>query len=70
MAELTARQRRVVHLLARGKSRVEIGVELGVAERTVKAYCDSIRAKLGVENAREIPAAYRAATHDDPYLEA
>ena len=65
---LTARQRRVVHLLAQGYGQEAVAVELGVAPRTVKAYADTLREKLGVEHRREIPSAYRRLTGDDPFL--
>ena len=64
--ELTERQRQVVHLIAAGCSNEEVGAELGISPRTAKAHCDVLRQKLGVLRRRQIPAAYRALTGDDP----
>lgn len=63
---ITARQREVVELIAAGCSNEEIGVRLGISPRTAKAHSDILRQKLGVSRRRQIPAAYRAATGDDP----
>ncbi len=62
----TARQREVVELIAAGCSNAEIGEHLGVSPRTAKAHCDVLRRKLGVPLRRQIPAAYRLLTGDDP----
>ncbi len=63
----THRQREVVHLIASGCSNVEIADRLGIAPRTAKAHADALRAKLGVPRRRQIPAAFRAATGEDPH---
>jgi ATP/maltotriose-dependent transcriptional regulator MalT len=63
---ITERQRQVVQLIAAGLSNVEIGHRLGISARTAKAHSDAIRRKLGVSRRRQIPAAYRSATGDDP----
>jgi len=44
--ELTMREMEVLHLLAMGKNNKEIGMELYIAEGTVKAHVNSILAKL------------------------
>jgi DNA-binding CsgD family transcriptional regulator len=62
----TSRQRQVVELIAAGCSNVEIGRRLGVSARTAKAHCDVLRRKLGVLRRRQIPAAYRLVTGEDP----
>ena len=67
---LTKRQRQVVELIAAGLSNEEIGAQLGISARTAKAHCDVLRQKLGVSRRRHIPAAYRAATGDDPLASA
>ncbi len=67
---LTERQRQVVELIAAGLSNEEIGEQLGISARTAKAHCDVLRQKLGVSRRRHIPAAYRAATGDDPLARA
>jgi DNA-binding CsgD family transcriptional regulator len=63
---LTDRQRQVVALIAAGYSNDEVGARLGISPRTAKAHCDVLRQKLGVPRRRQIPAAYRALTGDDP----
>jgi DNA-binding NarL/FixJ family response regulator len=62
----TERQRQVVRLIASGCSNVEIAERLGVSPRTAKAHSDVLRTKLGVSRRRQIPAAYREATGEDP----
>jgi ATP/maltotriose-dependent transcriptional regulator MalT len=64
--EITARQREVVALIAAGCSNEEVGERLGISPRTAKAHSDALRQKLGVPRRRQIPAAYRAVTGEDP----
>ena len=64
--DITERQRQVVELLAHGLSNDEVGRRLGISPRTVKAHCDALRRKLGVPRRRQIPAAFRALTGEDP----
>jgi len=47
---LTERQMEVLRLLARGKSNVEIGRELGISERGVRYHLSNIYSKLGVSS--------------------
>jgi ATP/maltotriose-dependent transcriptional regulator MalT len=63
---VTPRQRQIVGLLAAGYSNEEIGFELGISGRTVRAHCDALRSKLGVPHRRQIPFAYRSLTGTDP----
>jgi len=63
---ITERQRQVVELIAAGCSNEEVGRRLGISPRTAKAHADVLRRKLGVARRRQIPAAYRALTGDDP----
>jgi DNA-binding NarL/FixJ family response regulator len=63
---MTERQLQVVELIARGCSNDEIGLRLGISPRTVKAHCDVLRQKLGVPRRRQIPAAFRTQTGEDP----
>jgi ATP/maltotriose-dependent transcriptional regulator MalT len=63
---LTERQLQVVELIARGCSNEEVGIELGISPRTAKAHCDVLRQKLGVTRRRQIPAAFRTLTGEDP----
>jgi DNA-binding NarL/FixJ family response regulator len=62
----TERQRQVVQLIAAGCSNVEIAERLGVSPRTAKAHSDVLRTKLGVSRRRQIPAAFREVTGEDP----
>jgi ATP/maltotriose-dependent transcriptional regulator MalT len=63
---LTERQREVVVLIALGCSNEEVGERLGISARTAKAHCDVLRQKLGVTRRRQIPAAFRTLTGEDP----
>ena len=63
---ITLRQQQVVALIAAGCSNDEVGERLGISPRTAKAHSDALRIKLGVPRRRQIPAAYRAITGDDP----
>jgi len=66
LPEITKRQREVVALIAAGCSNEEVGDRLGISPRTAKAHADVLRQKLGVARRRQIPAAYRLITGDDP----
>ena len=66
LPKITERQRQVVELIAAGCSNEEVGERLGISPRTAKAHSDVLRQKLGVPRRRQIPAAYRAMTGDDP----
>ena len=63
---ITARQRQVVALIAAGCSNEEVALHLDISPRTAKAHADALRQKLGVPRRRQIPAAYRRVTGDDP----
>ena len=63
---LTERQLQVVELIARGCSNEEVGLRLGISARTAKAHCDVLRQQLGVARRRQIPAAFRTLTGEDP----
>ena len=64
--ELTERQVQVVALIASGCSNEEVGLRLGISPRTAKAHADVLRKKLGVPRRRQIPAAFRRLTGEDP----
>jgi pSer/pThr/pTyr-binding forkhead associated (FHA) protein len=49
-AHLSPRQQQVVELLAEGMTNTEIGAQLGITERTVKAYAQELYDKLGVRH--------------------
>ena len=63
---ITDRQREVVALIAAGCSNDEVAQRLEISPRTAKAHSDALRHKLGVPRRRQIPAAYRIKTGDDP----
>jgi ATP/maltotriose-dependent transcriptional regulator MalT len=67
-AGLTERQRQVVELIALGCSNEEVGERLGISARTAKAHSDVIRQKLGVSRRRQIPAAFKTLTGEDPLV--
>ena len=47
---LTRREREVLSLIAAGRSNKRIALELGIAEKTVKAHVGNVLAKLGVSD--------------------
>lgn len=54
MIKLTERQEEALKLLATGRTLAEIGVAMGVSERTAKAYSDTLRLKFSVKNKRDL----------------
>lgn len=48
--DLSPRQQEVLELIAEGMTNKEIGEELGITERTVKAYAAEVYTKFGVNN--------------------
>ncbi len=57
----TEREREVLHLLVSGRSNREIGMALGIEERTVKAHVAKLMRKTGVTN--RIALSVHALTH-------
>ena len=51
LESLSPQQRRVLELLASGRRVAEVGVEMGVAEGTVRSHVKALRAKLGASHA-------------------
>jgi len=66
---ISARQRQIAQLIAAGCSNEEVSVKLGISPRTAKAHTDILRQKLGVPRRRQIPAAFMAATGEDPLVD-
>lgn len=54
IASLTPREREVFERVVAGRLNKEIGEELGIAERTVKAQRAQVMAKLGAESAADL----------------
>ena len=50
LAELSSRERQVLELVANGLSNQEIGLKLGLAEKTIKHYMTNILTKLQVRS--------------------
>jgi DNA-binding NarL/FixJ family response regulator len=50
LAELSSRERQVLELVASGLSNHEIGLKLGLAEKTIKHYMTNILTKLQVRS--------------------
>jgi DNA-binding NarL/FixJ family response regulator len=59
LAELTVQERRILELIAEGKTNRQIGEEMYLAEKTVKNYVSNVLAKLGMHRRSEA-AAYAA----------
>ncbi|MDQ4133390.1 MAG: response regulator transcription factor [Actinomycetota bacterium] len=59
LGELTAQERRILELIAEGKTNRQIGEEMYLAEKTVKNYVSNVLAKLGMHRRSEA-AAYAA----------
>ncbi|HVE46936.1 MAG TPA: LuxR C-terminal-related transcriptional regulator [Acidimicrobiales bacterium] len=56
LASLTPREVEVVHLLCRGRSRVELAEELGISAATARNHLNSILRKTGTESGLEAVA--------------
>ena len=60
-AELTTREKEVLHLLARGLDNGEIGARLGISAKTIRNHVSGIFSKLGTETRAKAVAAARDA---------
>lgn len=58
LASLSAQERRVLALVAEGKTNKEIGLSLGLSDNTVKNYLVSVFDKLGVKRRSQAAALY------------
>ena len=65
LAQLTAQERKVLALVAEGKTNKEIAAEVYLSDKTVKNYVSSILAKLNLER-RAQAAAYVAKLKTHP----
>jgi two-component system NarL family response regulator len=65
--DLTAREREVLELLARGRSNKEIGAQLHISDETVKSHLKTVFAKLNVRDRTD--AAICAVRHGIVHLE-
>lgn len=65
LAALSRQERRVLEVVARGKTNKEIGVELGLSEKTVKNYLANLMGKLGVSRRAEAVAVFMRAQPRD-----
>ncbi len=52
-AKLSAQERRILHLIAEGKTNRQIGAEMFLAEKTVKNYVSNLLAKMGFSRRTE-----------------
>ena len=64
--ELTAREREVATLVARGLTNAEIGGRLGIGRRTVESHLERIRSKLGLRSRADL-AAWAAGAGIEPH---
>jgi two-component system, NarL family, response regulator DevR len=58
-ADLTSQERRVLNLMAEGHTNRQIGVQVNLAEKTVKKYVSNVLMKLGLSRRAEV-ASYMA----------
>ena len=56
LSRMDERERRLLHLVARGRSNDSIAVELGVSARTIRARLERVRPLLGVSSREELAA--------------
>ena len=60
---LSAQERRVVALVAEGKTNKEIGVEMGLSDKTVKNYLSNAMEKLNLARRAHAAAFFITQTH-------
>jgi DNA-binding NarL/FixJ family response regulator len=66
LASLSEQERRILALIAEGLTNREIGVELHLAEKTVKNYVSNLLAKLDMQRRTEAAVFYTQVMHDGP----
>ncbi len=67
LQRLSAQERRILELIAQGKTNRQIASELYLAEKTVKNYVSNLLVKLGMKRRTEAAVfAVRAGQHDRP----
>ena len=54
LASLTAREREVLHLIARGYLYKEVGLELGISPKTVEHHVSAVLRKLQLSNRHQL----------------
>ncbi len=68
MQDLTAREREVLALVAKGSTDQEIGLELVISIRTVRSHLDHIRTKTGARRRADLTRlAYQEGLIEDPH---
>jgi DNA-binding NarL/FixJ family response regulator len=66
LASLSDQERRILAHIAEGLTNREIGVELHLAEKTVKNYVSNLLAKLDMQRRTEAAVLYTQLTRDSP----
>ncbi len=66
LASLSEQERRILAHIAEGLTNREIGVELHLAEKTVKNYVSNLLAKLDMQRRTEAAVLYTQLTRDSP----
>ena len=66
LAQLTAQERKVLALVAEGKTNKEIGAEVFLSDKTVKNYVSSILSKLNLERRAQAAAFMARLRADQP----
>ena len=58
VGRLSAQERRILALISEGKTNKEIGVELGLSEKTIRNYLTTLMSKLNVSRRAEAVALF------------
>ncbi|HEY8911858.1 response regulator transcription factor [Lacisediminihabitans sp.] len=65
LGSLSARERQILSLIADGLTNRQIGVELSLAEKTVKNYVSSLLSKLGLQRRTQAAVLHLGTLHTD-----